>query len=112
MADSSPGPSTTCQSKNNHSAPAFNKPAPYPIFNSNPMLTKKQSFNRSMRYGTIAKTVFAILTLNSLFLFANGLFMLAEPKQWFFLIPGVKFTGGFNQHFVRDIGLVQMFLGA
>src|SRR5437867_1925657 len=26
--------------------------------------------------------------------------------------PGVAHTGPFNQHFIRDIGLIQMFLGA
>ena len=37
--------------------------------------------------------------------------MLADPKEWFLVIPGVKFTGGFNQHFIRDIGLIQLLLG-
>jgi hypothetical protein len=55
--------------------------------------------------------IFALLTINSLLLITNGLFMLADPKKWFLVIPGVKFTGGFNQHFIRDIGLIQLFLG-
>jgi hypothetical protein len=61
--------------------------------------------------GPYSKGVFAILAINSLFLIANGLFMLIDPKAWFLSIPGVKFTGGFNQHFIRDIGLIQLLLG-
>lgn len=35
---------------------------------------------------------------------ANALWMLADPRLWYDTIPGVVLTGGFNQHFVRDIG--------
>jgi hypothetical protein len=42
---------------------------------------------------------------------ANGLFMLASPVGWYFAVPGVTTTGPFNQHFVRDIGLIFLFLG-
>lgn len=52
-----------------------------------------------------------MLTINSLFLVMNGLFMLIDPRAWYFLVPGVKLTGGFNQHFIRDIGIIQAFLG-
>src|SRR5262245_26800238 len=71
----------------------------------------KQNLNTLARHGACSKMIFALLTLNSLFLITNGLFMLAAPKKWFLVIPGVKFTGGFNQHFIRDIGLIQLFLG-
>ena len=43
---------------------------------------------------------------------ANGLFMLASPEAWYFAVPGVTTTGPFNQHFVRDIGLVYLLAGA
>lgn len=72
----------------------------------------KQNLNTLSRHGAISKIIFALLTINALFLIGNGLFMLADPKEWFLFIPGVKFTGGFNQHFIRDIGLIQIFLGA
>jgi hypothetical protein len=36
----------------------------------------------------------------------NGLFMLLSPARWYFAVPGVTTTGPFNQHFVRDIGLI------
>jgi hypothetical protein len=43
---------------------------------------------------------------------ANGAFMLVAPANWYFAIPGVTTTGPFNQHFIRDIGLVFLFIGA
>jgi hypothetical protein len=43
---------------------------------------------------------------------ANGTFMLVAPANWYFAVPGVTTTGPFNQHFIRDIGLVFLFLGA
>lgn len=42
---------------------------------------------------------------------ANGIYMLAAPEDWYFAVPGVTTTGPFNQHFVRDIGLIFLFLG-
>ena len=42
---------------------------------------------------------------------ANGLFMLALPADWYFSVPGVTTTGPFNQHFIRDIGLIFLFVG-
>lgn len=51
------------------------------------------------------------LAFNSLFLGVNGLVMLLAPRLWYDSIPGVTDTGFFNQHFVRDIGIIQLFLG-
>lgn len=42
---------------------------------------------------------------------ANGAFMLAAPADWYFAVPGVTTTGPFNQHFIRDIGLIFLFIG-
>lgn len=41
----------------------------------------------------------------------NGLFMLWSPADWYFAVPGVTSTGPFNQHFVRDIGLIFFGIG-
>lgn len=41
----------------------------------------------------------------------NGLFMLWSPADWYFAVPGVTTTGPFNQHFIRDIGLIFLFMG-
>jgi len=43
---------------------------------------------------------------------ANGSYMLASPAGWYFAVPGVTTTGPFNQHFIRDIGIIFLFLGA
>ena len=42
---------------------------------------------------------------------ANGLFMLYSPNDWYFAVPGVTTTGPFNQHFIRDIGLIFLSVG-
>jgi hypothetical protein len=42
---------------------------------------------------------------------ANGVFMLVSPERWYFAVPGVTDTGPFNQHFIRDIGLIFLFVG-
>jgi hypothetical protein len=45
-------------------------------------------------------------------MFANGLYMLLAPSAWYFAVPGVTTTGPFNQHFIRDIGMMFLFIGA
>jgi hypothetical protein len=55
--------------------------------------------------------VFVMVAFNGLFLSLNGLFMLVAPQVWYDFVPGVTDTGFFNQHFIRDIGLIQLFLG-
>lgn len=57
-------------------------------------------------------TIAAMIGFNALFLIGNGVFMLLAPVQWYVVVPGVKETGSFNQHFIRDIGIIQAFLGA
>ncbi len=42
---------------------------------------------------------------------ANGVFMLLAPEAWYFAVPGVTTTGSFNQHFLRDIGLIFLLIG-
>ncbi len=42
----------------------------------------------------------------------NGVFMLYSPAGWYFSVPGVTTTGPFNQHFIRDIGFIFLFIGA
>lgn len=59
----------------------------------------------------IAAAIVAMAGFNGIFLSLNGLFMLINPLAWYELVPGVTDTGFFNQHFVRDIGMIQLFLG-
>ena len=54
--------------------------------------------------------VFVMVMLNVLFLSVNGLFMLLVPGVWYEGLPGVTDTGPFNQHFIRDIGIINLFL--
>jgi hypothetical protein len=56
--------------------------------------------------------VYTMVAFNGLLLSVNGLFMLVAPLAWYDLVPGVTDTGFFNQHFIRDIGIIQLFLGA
>jgi hypothetical protein len=55
--------------------------------------------------------VFIMVAFNALFLSVNGLFMLIAPQVWYDFVPGVTDTGFYNQHFIRDIGIIQLFLG-
>jgi uncharacterized protein YjeT (DUF2065 family) len=55
--------------------------------------------------------VYAMVAFNGVLLSVNGLFMLVAPIAWYNLVPGVTDTGFFNQHFIRDIGIIQLFLG-
>jgi uncharacterized protein YjeT (DUF2065 family) len=55
-------------------------------------------------------TNYAALLLG-LFLLGNGLVMLVDPQRWYVAVPGVTGTGPFNQHFLRDIGLVYVMVG-
>lgn len=36
--------------------------------------------------------------------------MLYDPEGWYYFVPGVTDTGFFNQHFIRDIGIIQGFI--
>lgn len=38
----------------------------------------------------------------------NGFAMLLAPKRWFWSVDGVALTGGYNAHFIRDIGMVYL----
>lgn len=58
----------------------------------------------------MSRVVLAIAVLLGLGGVANGLFMLVAPVDWYFAVPGVTTTGSYNQHFIRDIGLI--FVGA
>ncbi len=57
-----------------------------------------------------AASIAAALVLGSAAI-ANGVFMLIDPERWYLDVPGVTTTGPFNQHFVRDIGLIFLLLG-
>jgi hypothetical protein len=56
-------------------------------------------------------TICIMIIFNGLLLSANGSFMLVAPAVWYEFVPGVTDTGFFNQHFIRDIGIIQLFFG-
>jgi len=58
------------------------------------------------------KVVTGIAILLGLVTLANGVFMTVAPESWYWLVPGVPDRGPFNQHFVRDIGINYMLIGA
>jgi hypothetical protein len=58
------------------------------------------------------RAVLGVAILLGIGAIANGVFMLISPVDWYFAVPGVTTTGPFNQHFVRDIGLIFMGVGA
>ena len=65
----------------------------------------------TIEHRAILIMVFVMVAFNTVFLSANGLFMLVAPEPWYNLVPGVTDTGFFNQHFIRDIGIIQLFIG-
>ena len=60
----------------------------------------------------MSRAVLGVAILLGIGAVANGIFMLAAPANWYFAVPGVTSTGPFNQHFVRDIGLIFLGVGA
>jgi uncharacterized protein YjeT (DUF2065 family) len=60
----------------------------------------------------MSKSVYlGVAALLGVALIANGVFMLVAPAGWYMAVPGVTTTGPFNQHFLRDIGLIFLLLG-
>lgn len=53
-----------------------------------------------------------ILVGLGLILAANGGFMFVTPELWFETIPGVKRTGPPNTHFIRDVAVTYIGVGA
>ena len=59
----------------------------------------------------LAISIAMLVSLNVGFFVVNGLLMLAVPKAWHVAVHGVD-RGFFNQHFIRDIGMIQIYLSA
>jgi hypothetical protein len=60
----------------------------------------------------LKKTCLVTATVVGVLAVFNGLFMLVAPEHWYFAVPGVTTTGPYNPHFIRDIGLIFIFVGA
>ena len=59
----------------------------------------------------LKQTCLATAVVLGLAALANGVFMLVSPLDWYFAVPGVTTTGPFNQHFLRDIGIIFIRVG-
>jgi hypothetical protein len=57
------------------------------------------------------KIVVSVAIVLGVLLLANGVFQLISPEAWYWAVPGVPERGPFNQHFVRDIGIVYSLCG-
>jgi len=53
----------------------------------------------------------AILWIIGMMTLANGGFMVLAADSWWGSVPGVADTGGFNAHFVRDVGAAYVAAG-
>ena len=60
----------------------------------------------------MTKTIPVLAGILGAGLAGNGIFMLTAPEAWYFAVPGVTTTGPFNQHFLRDIGLIFVLIGS
>jgi len=60
-----------------------------------------------------SKVVVAAIAVVAVAASANGLWMLAAPVHWYNNVPaGVPDYGPFNAHFVRDVGIAFLTVGA
>jgi hypothetical protein len=59
------------------------------------------------------KTKLALATamLLGFVMLVNGTWQLIAPEGWYWAIPGVPDRGPFNQHFVRDLGIIYALSG-
>ncbi|MCV9966722.1 hypothetical protein OIU34_33130 [Pararhizobium sp. BT-229] len=54
--------------------------------------------------------VYGMVGFNALLATWLCIHMLYDPEGWYYFVPGVTDTGMFNQHFIRDIGIIQGFV--
>ncbi|MGF6178632.1 hypothetical protein [Ensifer sp. 4252] len=55
-------------------------------------------------------SVFVMVWFNVLLAAWLSIHMLYDPEGWYYFVPGVTDTGFYNQHFIRDIGIIQAFV--
>lgn len=58
------------------------------------------------------RLVTSVGALIGLLAIGNAIAMLVDPVNWYFAVPGVTGTGPYNAHFLRDIGLIFLGVGA
>ncbi|RVH91786.1 hypothetical protein CN074_23385 [Sinorhizobium medicae] len=60
---------------------------------------------QALKYGIHAMVGFNVILAGWL-----SMHMLYDPEGWYYFVPGVTDTGFYNQHFIRDIGIIQGFI--
>jgi hypothetical protein len=60
--------------------------------------------------GRISLAISRLTGFEAVLAFGNGLFMFGTPQAWYYAVPGVTGTGFFNQHFIRDIGIIYLLI--
>lgn len=61
---------------------------------------------------TVKNVVLAMVWFNVALATWLSVHMLYDPESWYFFVPGVTDTGFYNQHFIRDIGIIQGFVAS
>lgn len=61
--------------------------------------------------GPLSKILLGLAILTGVAMLSNGAVMLWDPWWWYSTVPGVGRTGPFNQHFIRDIGILYVAIG-
>lgn len=56
-------------------------------------------------------TRYVLVAALSVLTLSNGVVMVLAPESWYWAVPGVPDRGPFNQHFVRDIGILYVLIG-
>ncbi len=74
-------------------------------------ITKDRAITSRRRSTALRVICLGSAALLGVALGANGIVMLVWPEYWYVAVPGVTSTGPFNQHFLRDIGLIFVFVG-
>lgn len=59
---------------------------------------------------TVRYPIFVMVWFNVILGAWLSVHMLYDPEGWYYFVPGVTDTGFFNQHFIRDIGIIQGFI--
>ena len=55
--------------------------------------------------------MFYLALILIVYLLTNALMMILAPADWYQIVPDVSQTGGFNAHFIRDIGFAFLLSG-
>lgn len=58
------------------------------------------------------KILYTVVGALAALMVTNGAIMTFAPESWYWTVPGVAERGPFNQHFIRDIGILYILIGS